>query len=78
VAIKQMSLQYGGLRNEQIVTEVLIGRDMRHPNIVSCLDSYLVGDTVWVVMEFMDGGTLASLAREVVLEEGEIAAVCRE
>ncbi|KFP71114.1 Serine/threonine-protein kinase PAK 3, partial [Acanthisitta chloris] len=78
VAIKEMSLQDVDLKIDQIVTELAVGRDMWHPNIVSYLDSYLVGHNIWMVMEFMDGGTLASLVKEVVLEEGEIAAVCRE
>lgn len=40
--------------------------------------SYLVGDKLWIIMEYMDGGPLSSVIKEVHMAEGEIAAVCRE
>ncbi|TRZ10008.1 hypothetical protein HGM15179_017102 [Zosterops borbonicus] len=40
--------------------------------------SYLVDDEVWLVMEYMDGGSLYDVIREIRMMEGEIAAVSRE
>lgn len=40
--------------------------------------SYLVDDEVWLVMEYMDGGSLYNVIREIRMMEGEIAAVSRE
>ncbi|NXN06939.1 PAK1 kinase, partial [Indicator maculatus] len=40
--------------------------------------SYIVGDELWLVMEYMSGGSLAHVLKETLLDEGETAAVCRE
>lgn len=40
--------------------------------------SYLVGDKLWIIMEYMDGGPLSNVIKEVQMTEGEMAAICRE
>ncbi|NWT11565.1 PAK3 kinase, partial [Vireo altiloquus] len=40
--------------------------------------SYLVGEQFWLVMEYMDGGTLRDVISKTYLSEDEIAAVSRE
>ncbi|NXO09798.1 PAK3 kinase, partial [Oriolus oriolus] len=77
VAVKQVSL---GKQPEKklILNELLVGRDNKHPNIVNYLDSYLIGDKLWIIMEYMDGGPLSSIIKEVCMAEGEMAAICRE
>lgn len=40
--------------------------------------SYLVDDEVWLVMEYMDGGTLTDAIYEMYISEDEMAAVSRE
>ncbi|NWZ74510.1 PAK1 kinase, partial [Acrocephalus arundinaceus] len=37
--------------------------------------SYLVHEELWLVMEYMDGGTLKDVIREVQMSEDEIAVV---
>jgi serine/threonine protein kinase len=52
-----------------------------HPNIVQYMDSYIVAEQLWVVMEFMGGGCLTEVLEQyehVKLTEPQIALACRE
>lgn len=59
------------------MNEILVLKDKKHPNIVSYLDSYLVDEDLWLVMEYMDGGTFQDAVRQTHLAEEEMAAVIR-
>ncbi|XP_068854499.1 serine/threonine-protein kinase PAK 3-like [Aphelocoma coerulescens] len=77
VAIKKINLQ--GLRRKELtLNELMIMKMNRNPNLVNYLDSYLVDDEVWLVMEYMDGGTLRDVISKTYLSEDEMAAVSRE
>lgn len=41
--------------------KVVIMKDYHHPNIVDMYASFLVGDELWVVMEFLEGGALTDI-----------------
>lgn len=43
------------------VLQVVIMRDYHHENVVDMYNSYLVGDELWVVMEFLEGGALTDI-----------------
>ncbi|XP_058713263.1 serine/threonine-protein kinase PAK 3-like [Poecile atricapillus] len=76
VAIKKMSLR--GQNRERAVNEVVVLKDKKNPNIVNSLDSFLVDGDLWLVMEYMDGGTLQDVVRQTRMAEGEMAAVSQE
>lgn len=49
-------------------------RDYEHPNVVKMYGSYLVGDELWVLMEYMEGGALTDIITqmrfvEIVLQQ---------
>ncbi|KAI9353337.1 kinase-like domain-containing protein [Zopfochytrium polystomum] len=77
VAIKQMNLEQQP-KKDLIINEILVMRDSKHKNIVNYIDSFLFKGDLWVVMEYMEGGSLTSVVTTNYMTEGQIAAVCRE
>jgi p21-activated kinase 1 len=84
VAIKQMLVRQQA-RKDIIRNEILLLRSSRHPNIVNFIEAYLLGQgasqELWVVMEYVDGGSLTDVIESHApgaLPDPAIAYVCRE
>ena len=77
VAIKQMNLEQQP-KKDLIINEIMVMRDSRHKNVVNFMESYLVKGELWVVMEYMEGGSLTDVVTFNMMSEPQIAAVCRE
>ncbi|XP_004687980.1 PREDICTED: serine/threonine-protein kinase PAK 6 isoform X2 [Condylura cristata] len=75
VAVKMMDLRKQQ-RRELLFNEVVIMRDYQHLNVVEMYKSYLVGEELWVLMEFLQGGALTDIVSQVRLNEEQIATVC--
>jgi p21-activated kinase 1 len=65
-------------RRDLIINEILVIRASCHANIVNYMDSFLYENELWVVMEYMEGGTLTDIVTTSLITEGQIAAVNRE
>ncbi|RMB92363.1 hypothetical protein DUI87_31238 [Hirundo rustica rustica] len=77
VAMRKINLR--GLRKKELnCNELMVMRMSRNPNLVHCVDSYLVDKQFWLVMEYMDGGTLSDVISKTYLSEDEMAAISRE
>ncbi|OWZ61736.1 hypothetical protein AYX15_06082 [Cryptococcus neoformans] len=77
VAIKQMNLEKQP-KQDLIINEILVMRESAHPNIVNFKDSYLWQGDLWVVMEYMEGGSLTDVVTAHCMSEAQIASVSRE
>lgn len=69
-------------RKELIINEIYVMRESKHENIVNFLDSFLLNNSqeLWVVMEFMEGGSLTDVidSNKNAITEGHIACVCQQ
>ncbi|KAI8827058.1 kinase-like domain-containing protein [Fimicolochytrium jonesii] len=77
VAIKQMNLEQQP-KKDLIINEILVMKGARHKNIVNFIDSFLWKGDLWVIMEYMEGGSLTDCVTANFMTEGQIAAVCKE
>jgi p21-activated kinase 1 len=77
VAIKQMDLDKQR-KKDLIINEILVMQASYHTNTVNYIDSFLYKNEIWIVMEYMEGGSLTDVLTESLMTEGQIAAVSRE
>ena len=52
--------------------------DQGHKNMVQHIESYIWKNDIWIVMEYMEGGSLTDIVTQNYMAEREIAAVCLE
>ncbi|ORX41928.1 Pkinase-domain-containing protein [Piromyces finnis] len=77
VAIKQMDLEKQS-KKDLILNEIQVMKQYKHKNIVNFIDGYFWNDKLWVVMEYVSGGTLTDILVNNFMNEKQISVVSRE
>ncbi|EPZ36280.1 PAK-box/P21-Rho-binding domain-containing protein [Rozella allomycis CSF55] len=78
VAIKKIDLKEQPKKNLS-VNEIITMKACRHENIINMFETYLVNQILWIVMEYMDAGSLTDLIdSQSQLTEPEISTICFE
>jgi hypothetical protein len=77
VAIKSMEIAVQP-KKELIITEIEVMRELQHPNIINYIESYHVGGDLWVVMEYLDGGSLTDVVQATILDDDQVCDDCRQ
>ncbi|XP_076321997.1 serine/threonine-protein kinase PAK 1-like [Tachypleus tridentatus] len=78
VAVKKIYLSQQ-LYKEDVITELLVLREIKHPNVISYLDSYLIGDELWASNHGIFGNRLFdNVLTKTRLSEHDISAICKE
>jgi hypothetical protein len=75
VAIKVMEHNSGDAKSKRTnLRELLYLSRLKHKNIVQMYRSYLVDNSsLWLVLEYMEGGTLREASKACIFDEDEIA-----
>jgi len=79
VAIKKMAMNDESMK--LLITEISIMKSSHHPNIVDYIESYVIHEQLWVVMEYMGSGCLTEVLEQfelIQMPESQIALVCQE
>jgi p21-activated kinase 1 len=77
VAIKIVQMK-ADTKIDALENEIAVMNACSHPNIVEYVGSYSLGQDLWIVMEYLEGGKLTDLLLTTQLTEREIASICRE
>ena len=78
VAIKRIDLEEALDELEDIQQEINILSQCDSPYITKYYGSYLKGTKLWIIMEFMGGGSALEIRKAVRIEESDIAIILRE
>ncbi|OHT08288.1 STE family protein kinase [Tritrichomonas foetus] len=76
IVMKEMELTEKNQR--LLLEETRIMAAMQHPNIVGFHSAYRVDNILWLLMEYMDGGSLTNVATYCECQEPHIAYFARE
>ncbi|WBW71294.1 PAK-related kinase Shk1 [Schizosaccharomyces osmophilus] len=77
VAIKKMNINQQP-KKEFIVNEILVMKSHHHKNIVNFIDTFFFKSELWMIMEYMRGGSLTEVVTNNTITEGQMATICRE
>uniref|UniRef100_A0A2P2LAC3 mitogen-activated protein kinase kinase n=2 Tax=Rhizophora mucronata TaxID=61149 RepID=A0A2P2LAC3_RHIMU len=78
-ALKAIQMNIEESARRAIAQELKINQSSECPYVVMCYDSFYVNGAVSIILEYMDGGSLADLLRKVkTIPESHLAEICKQ
>ncbi|KAK4415719.1 Mitogen-activated protein kinase kinase [Sesamum alatum] len=78
-ALKVIQMNIEESARKHIAQELKINQSSKCPNIVICYQSFYDNGTISIILEYMDGGSLADLLKKVnMIPEPYLAAICKQ
>lgn len=65
-------------KKELIINELVILKNMKHPNVVEFYDAFYFNDDLWLIMECMEGGCLTDIVTNTIMKEHIMSSVVRQ
>jgi len=78
VAIKIIDLEASEDEIEDIQREIHVQLSVNSAHVVPVYGSFVLGAKLWIIMEFMSGGSISKLMKPGPLDEQYIAVILRE
>lgn len=79
VFVQVIQMRNGESDQKQIAEELKINRSAQCPYIVVCYQSFYENGTISIILEYMDGGSLADFLKKVRnVPEPYLAAICKQ
>lgn len=78
VAVKVIQIPTAEHEIEALHREVQMLRECNHSNITEYTSAYIYEETLWIVMEYCGGGSIADILKHFPLPTDQIALVARE
>eukprot|EP00162_Nutomonas_longa_P015574 comp22353_c0_seq3/m.53937 comp22353_c0_seq3/g.53937 ORF comp22353_c0_seq3/g.53937 comp22353_c0_seq3/m.53937 type:complete len:449 (+) comp22353_c0_seq3:31-1377(+) len=63
---------------KHVENEIYMMKINKHPNVVEYIDTFITGEELWIVMEYVSGGALTDLLSLCEMSEPQIAKICKE
>lgn len=78
VAVKKIDMETSEEDIDEIQKEIAILAGCNDPNITKYYGCFVKGHKLWIIMEYLGGGSALDLLKPGPFDEASVAIICRE
>lgn len=75
-AIKVMDKKYERYNSQEVANEIQALKTLDHPYVIKSFGAYETENEIWITMEYMNGGNLLGIIKNISFKEDQIASIC--